>query len=95
MSHFQHPFNDSLKKITERLDYIAKQQEFKNKLTSEIAIFDNADIMQLFKISAGTASNWRDDGTLPYSKVKSKFYYKLSDIQKIIEDNYSVSKKKQ
>ena len=95
MSQFQHPFNDSLKRINNRLDYLVKQQEFNNKLTSEIAIFDNADIMQLFKISAGTASNWRDDGTLPYSKVKNKFYYKLLDIQKIIEDNYSVSKKKQ
>lgn len=94
MSNFQHPFNDSLKKISNRLEYLIKQNEFKNKLSPEYVLLDNADILQLFKISPKTASNWREEQILPYSQIKGKIYYKLSDIHKVIDKHYNPIKKK-
>ena len=92
MSNFQHPFNDSLKKISDRLEHLIKQTEFKNIQDPNYVILDNADILQLFKISKETASNWRAEGILPHSKIKGKTYYKLSDMHKIIDDNYNKKK---
>jgi hypothetical protein len=94
MSDFKHPFNDGLKRIQDRLEYLIKQQLFKDKQDPNYIILDNSDILQLFKISTKTASNWREEGLLPFSQIKGKIYYKLSDMHKIIDDNYNPSKKK-
>tara|TARA_R110001592_G_C13170288_1_gene749767 strand:+ start:2848 stop:3132 length:285 start_codon:yes stop_codon:yes gene_type:complete len=94
MSDFKHPFNDNLKSISDRLDTLIKKQSFKEKQDPNYIILDNADILQLFKISSKTASNWREEGLLPFSQIKGKIYYKLSDMHKIIDDNYNPSKKK-
>ncbi len=95
MATFKHPINDSLKKINDRLDYLIKQQKINNIQSSEYTILDNADILQLFKITAKTAHTWREEGILPYLQVKSKIFYKLSDIHNVIDTNYNSGKKKQ
>jgi hypothetical protein len=94
MTDFKHPFNDGLKRIQDRLEYLIKQQLFKDKQDPNYIILDNSDILQLFKISPKTASNWREEGLLPFSQIKGKIYYKLSDMHKIIDDNYNPNKKK-
>lgn len=94
MAEFKHPFNDSLKKINDRLDYIIKQQAFTNKQLPEYTILDNADILQLFKITSKTANTWRNEGILPYLQIKTKIFYKLSDMHKVIDANYKTNKKK-
>jgi hypothetical protein len=94
MSNFQHPFNDSLKKISDRLEFLIKQQEFKNKQDPNYVLLDNSDILKLFKIAPKTASNWREEQILPYSQIKGKIYYKLSDMYKVIDKHYNPSKKK-
>ncbi|WP_282030568.1 DNA-binding protein [Winogradskyella eximia] len=94
MAEFKHPINDSLKKINDRLEYLIKQQALANKQLPEYTILDNADILQLFKITAKTASTWRNEGILPYLQVKTKIFYKLSDIHNVIDANYNPSKKK-
>lgn len=93
MPAFTHPINDSLNKILERLEFLIKQSKLKNIQDPKYVILDNADILQLFKISPKTASNWREEGILPYSQIKGKLYYKLSDIHSIIDNHYSVKKK--
>ena len=60
MKAFKHPFNDSLRKISDRLEFLIKQNEFKNKVSPEYVLLDNSDILKLFKISSKTASNWRE-----------------------------------
>ena len=42
-----------------RLDYIKKY-------------YDNADMMELFKVSLRTLQRWRDDGIIPFKKVGGK-----------------------
>jgi hypothetical protein len=49
---------------------------------------DNQDVMQMLHISKRTLQTFRSNGTLPYSKVSGKFYYKVSDIEELFKSNY-------
>jgi hypothetical protein len=49
---------------------------------------DNQDVMQTLHISKRTLQTFRDNGTLPYSKVGGTFYYKVSDIEHVLQSNY-------
>jgi DNA-binding transcriptional MerR regulator len=49
---------------------------------------DSQDVMQALHISPRTLQTFRTNGTLPYSRIGRKLYYKQSDIQKILEDGY-------
>lgn len=46
---------------------------------------DNQDVCQLLKISKRTLQTYRDNGTLAYSQIGYKCYYKKGDIEKLIE----------
>jgi hypothetical protein len=89
-----HPFQESLKSIEQRLEdlkkLVAKRQ---SEYTSDMFI-DNDDFQRLFKISPGTANNWREQGLIAFSQINNKIYYKMSDVNKLLNDNYKPFKKK-
>jgi len=41
------------------------------------------------KISKRTAQTWRDEGKISFSQVGNKIYYKLSDVEKLMQENYN------
>jgi hypothetical protein len=43
------------------------------------------------KISKRTAQTWRDEGKISFSQVGSKIYYKLSDVEKLLQTHYNKS----
>jgi hypothetical protein len=45
---------------------------------------DNQDVCQLLNISPRTLQTFRDNGTLAYSQISHKTYYKPEDVQKIL-----------
>jgi len=49
---------------------------------------DGQIVMQTLKISPRTLQRLRDNGKLPYSKIGRKIFYKPSDIDRILDDNY-------
>lgn len=49
---------------------------------------DNQDVMQMLHISQRTLQTLRSNGTISFSKIRGKFYYKVSDIEKLLQDNY-------
>jgi hypothetical protein len=49
---------------------------------------DNQDVMQLLHISPRTLQTLRTNGTIPYSKIRGKFYYKVADIEELLQTNY-------
>lgn len=77
-----------LKEIKEYLRYSYKTRF--DKFTE--AWIDGQDVMQSLHISKRTLQSLRDNGTLPYSRINGKFYYKLSDIERMLESNYSTFK---
>lgn len=50
---------------------------------------DSQDVMMCLKISKRTLQSLRDGGTIPFSKINGKFYYKTADVKKLLEANYS------
>lgn len=66
------------------------QQIHKSRLESFTQEWiDGQDVMQTLHISKRTLQSLRDSGTLPYSRINGKFYYKLSDLERLMERNYS------
>lgn len=55
---------------------------------------DGQVVMQTLHISVRTLQSLRDNGTLPFSRINGKFYYKVSDIEEMLEKNYSKNKRK-
>ena len=55
---------------------------------------DNQQVMFMLHISPRTLQTLRSNGTLPYSRIKNKIYYRRSDIEKILCNNYSLNNHK-
>lgn len=58
-----------------------------NKLSEDW--LDNQEVLQTLHISPRTLQSYRDNGTLPFSKIEGKFYYKASDIENLLQSNYT------
>jgi hypothetical protein len=50
---------------------------------------DNQDVMQALHISPRTLQTLRSNGTLPYSRINYKIYYRRQDVERLLNDNYS------
>ena len=68
--------------------YILALQKSKLQLLQE-GWTDGKTVMQSMQISNRTLQSLRDCGVLPYSRINGKFYYKVADIEKLLESNYS------
>ena len=73
-------------------EYIMSVNQSKSTMLNETWM-DGQEVMLLLKISKRTLQSMRDNGTLPFSRINGKFYYKAEDIQIMLESNYSSSKK--
>lgn len=73
-------------------EYIMSVNQSKSTMLNETWM-DGQEVMLLLKISKRTLQSMRDNGTLPFSRINGKFYYKTEDIQILLESNYSSSKK--
>ncbi|MGB0891583.1 helix-turn-helix domain-containing protein [Polaribacter aquimarinus] len=76
--------SQEIKDIKARIDLIKYQKAEKLKDNW----IDNQEVMQTLHISKRTLQTFRTNGTIPYSKIQGKFYYKVSDIEQILQDNY-------
>jgi hypothetical protein len=77
-----------VKEIREALQYHSKSSL--KQLNEEW--IDGQIVLQTLHISQRTLQSLRDNGTLPFSRINGKFYYKVSDIQALLESNYTKSK---
>ena len=53
----------------------------------EIKLYDNADMMQLFKVSSRTLQRWRDHGIVPFTKLGGKIYYLAKRVDQLMEQD--------
>ena len=75
---------------------ISKINEIHEKLNAKAApkhevFLDNEELIAMLKISRRTAQTWRDEGKISFSQVGSKIYYKLSDVEKTMQEHYNKS----
>ncbi|MCB0536132.1 MAG: helix-turn-helix domain-containing protein [Bacteroidetes bacterium] len=88
---------DLVLKLSQDLQQIKFQlQQFQKSRLERFteAWIDGQDVMQTLHISKRTLQSLRDEGTLPFSRINGKFYYKLTDIEQLLESNYSHLNKK-
>jgi hypothetical protein len=60
--------------------------------------YDNQEVCLMLKISPRTLQTFRDNGTLPYSQIGRKIYYKPQDVRnavKSVEDLKRAREKRQ
>ena len=55
-------------------------------LPKQEVFLDNEEFIKMLKISRRTAQTWRDEGKISFSQVGNKIYYKLSDVEKFIQN---------
>ena len=48
---------------------------------------DTERVMNLLNVSRRTLQNWRDNGFIDYSPVNGKFYYRVSAIDKMLNNH--------
>jgi hypothetical protein len=48
---------------------------------------DNDEVCELLQISRRTLQSYRDNGILPYSQIGRKCYYKVADIENLINQS--------
>lgn len=80
----RHPFIDRIIAIENKLDQLIRCYREADMSGGKTVVLDNADFIQLFKISGKTAQNWRDEGLIKYSQVKGKIFYRAEDVEKLL-----------
>jgi hypothetical protein len=45
---------------------------------------DNQDVCEILNISPRTLQTYRDNGTIPYTRIGNKMYYKADDLRRLI-----------
>ena len=81
--------NDEFKQLLNKIDKLeSKIDNISKQNPLEETWLDIQDVCQLLKISKRTLQSYRDKGVLPFSQNGSKIYYKASDIQQYLVDNY-------
>ncbi len=79
---------DQFDTIMNRIDEIKTEVIGTSKSKADDFV-DNADFIKLMNISKRTAQSWRDEGKISFSQVAGKIYYKMSDIQDLLNHNYN------
>ena len=82
--------DQNYEKIEKKLTELLKKLD-KRLVQESIQILDNSEFMQLMGISQKLAQTWRDTGVVSFSQVKNKIFYKVSDIQVLLDKNYRKS----
>ena len=89
MRNYEERIENILKRLDEQMTFVVAKMKMNEKFDPEDVFFDNGEFMKLMNISKRTAQEWRNKKIIEFSQVGNKIYYRLSDIQKLLNDNYN------
>ena len=46
-------------------------------------------VLEILRISPRKLQTMRDNGTLPFSQIDGKFYYRIADVENLLKNNYT------
>ena len=55
---------------------------------------DNEEFLKIMKISRRTSQFWRNTGVIGFIQIGNKIYFRLKDIQELLNKNYNPAKHK-
>ncbi|CDN32618.1 hypothetical protein BN938_2548 [Mucinivorans hirudinis] len=74
--------------IMKRIEALADKTEDLCRNTGDKSLkkwLDNQEVCQLLGISKRTLQTYRDNGTLPYTQINHKIYYRPQDVEQAID----------
>lgn len=77
----------TFEKMLSKFEDFASRMEYLCRLHGDRDMqewLDNQDVCQLLNISKRTLQTLRDNGTLAYTQISHKTYYKPEDVEKIV-----------
>jgi hypothetical protein len=80
--------SEQYNELVSRLDKLNSTIESNQKPSKE-TFLDNQEFIQLMHISKRTAQTWRDEGKISFSQIGSKIYYKMKDVEVLLDKNYN------
>ena len=89
MRNYEERIENILNRLDEQMTIVVANLKLNEKIDPEDVFFDNGEFMKLMNISKRTAQEWRNKKIIEFSQVGNKIYYRLSDIQKLLNDNYN------
>ena len=89
MNNFYDDAEKVLKRLDESVALLVAQMKIGGKLDPEDVFFDKGEFMKLMNISKRIAHELRNKNIIEFSQVGNKIYYRLSDIQRLLNDNYN------
>jgi hypothetical protein len=89
MNNYYERIEDILKRLDEQMTFVVAKMKLNEKIDPEDVFFDNQEFMKLMNISKRTAQEWRNKKIILCSQIGNKIYYRLSDIKRLINDNYN------
>ena len=89
MNNYYERIEDILKRLDEQMTFVVAKMKLNEKIDPEDVFFDNQEFMKLMNISKRTAQEWRTTKIILCSQIGNKIYYRLSDIKRLINDNYN------
>lgn len=87
MAKIKHPFIGKISNIKNKIETIIKRMDNLCPCDDSLELLDTKQVMAKFRIDEKTCKKWRDEGILPYSRIKNKLYYKFSDLKQLIEQH--------
>lgn len=84
--------SEKIDELLSKLKYLEVQLSKKKRVEDEF--LDNEEFIRFMNISKRTAQTWRDSGIMSFSQVGSKIYYRMTDIQKLLDTHHNEAKKK-
>ena len=81
---------DQFEELVAKMNAVLEKLNSKTTPKQEVFL-DNEELIAMLKISRRTAQTWRDEGKISFSQVGNKIYYKLSDVEKTMQDHYNKS----
>ena len=85
--------SEAFQELVKKMDEIQTKLTAKEKEPKEIWL-DNQEFLQLLKISKRTAQHYRDSGLISFAQIGSKIYYRLSDVEGMLQTHYNKAFKK-
>lgn len=89
MRNYEERIENILKRLDEQMTFVVAKMKLNEKIDPDDVFFDNGEFMKLMNISKRTAQEWRNKDIIKFSQVGNKIYYKLSEIKKLLNDNYN------
>lgn len=75
----------AIEKANENIDNNIKSK--RASLSGELFL-NNNEVCKMLRLSSRTLQDYRDKGLIAFYKLEGKILYKMSDIHKMLENNY-------